>query len=439
MPKYNYVAMDAHGKETKGTLEVASQNEAIGRVKEMGLFPTKIVEIDKLREKPDKKGGAKAGGKPKAKGKGKGMSMNINIQIPGLSGRVKSKVLTTFTRQLATLVDAGLPLLRGLRVLEKQERNPTLKSIIAELALAIEGGSTFSEGLAQHPKVFNRLFVNMVKAGELGGVLEVVLNRLSEFMEKAQKIKGKVIAAMFYPVAVLVVATAILIVLMVKVVPAFRQVFEGMLEGRQLPAFTRLVLGVSEMVKDHIFYTACGVAVFCVLFRLFIATKLGRRLWDKFKLKMPVLGPVVSKVAISRFTRTLGTLVSSGVPILQALTIVKETAGNVIVANAVTSVHESVKEGETITAPLEASGVFPPMVISMVDVGEQTGALPEMLLKIADNYDDEVDNAVSAMTSLLEPIMIVFLAVIVGSIVIAMFLPLIDLMNNIGGDKGDKD
>jgi len=440
MPKYNYVAMDPHGKETKGTLEVASQNEAIGRVKEMGLFPTKIVEIDKTKEKPDKKGGAKpkVGGKKKAKG----LSTNINIKIPGLSGRVKSKVLTTFTRQLATLVDAGLPLLRGLRVLEKQERNQTLKGIIGELALSIEGGSTFSEGLAQHPKVFNRLFVNMVKAGELGGVLEVVLNRLSEFMEKAQKIKGKVIAAMFYPVAVLVVATAILMILMVKVVPAFRQVFEGMLEGRQLPAFTRLVLDISEAIKDHIVYTSGGVAVFVIIFMLFIRTKFGRRVFDKFKLKMPVIGPVISKVAISRFTRTLGTLVSSGVPILQALTIVKETAGNVIISNAVNAVHESVKEGETITAPLEASGVFPPMVISMVDVGEQTGALPEMLLKIADNYDDEVDNAVSAMTSLLEPIMIVFLAVIVGSIVIAMFLPLIDLMNNIGGTgggKGEKD
>jgi len=431
MPKYSYVAMDAHGKETKGTLEVGTQNEAIGRVKEMGLFPTRIVEIEKVKEKSERKA------KPGKAGK-KGGGMNINIKIPGLSGKVKSKTLTTFTRQLATLVDAGLPLLRGLRVLEKQERNPTLKNIISDLALSIEGGSTFSEALAQHPKVFNRLFVNMVKAGELGGVLEVVLTRLSEFMEKAQKIKGKIIAAMFYPVAVLVVATGILIILMVRVVPSFEQVFIGMAEGAQLPAFTRLVLGISRAVKDHILVTMGVLAVFVVLFTLFKRTKFGRRIWDKFKLKMPVIGPVVSKVAISRFTRTLGTLVSSGVPILQALTIVKETAGNVIVGNAVGAVHESVKEGETITAPLEASGVFPPMVISMVDVGEQTGALPEMLLKIADNYDEEVDNAVAAMTSLLEPIMIVFLAVIVGSIVIAMFLPLIALMNSVGGEGGKK-
>ena len=432
MPKYNYVAMDTHGKEQKGTLEVASQNEAIGRVKEMGLFPTKIVEIDKVKEKPEKKSkGAAAGAKTGAK---KGLS--FNIKIPGITGKVKNKILTTFTRQLATLVDAGLPLLRGLRVLEKQEKNPTLKSIISDLALSIEGGSTFSEGLAQHPKVFNRLYVNMVKAGELGGVLEVVLARLAEFMEKAQKIKGKVISAMFYPVAVLVVATAILIILMVKVVPSFEQVFTGMLEGAQLPAFTRMVLGISRAVKDNILVSLGVVVGVFILFKLFTMTKFGRRVFDKVKLKMPVLGPVISKVAISRFTRTLGTLVSSGVPILQALTIVKETAGNVIVSNAVSSVHESVKEGETITAPLEASGVFPPMVISMVDVGEQTGALPEMLLKIADNYDEEVDNAVAAMTSLLEPIMIVFLAVVVGSIVIAMFLPLIDLMNRVGDTSG---
>lgn len=436
MPKFSYVAMDSRGGESKGVLEVSNQNEAITRVKEMGLFPTKIVEVDKAAKGGKGAKGKKVKGKAKGKAKKaktkKGGSRQINIKIPFLGGRVKPKVLTTFTRQLATLVDAGLPLLRGLRVLEKQEKNPTLRGIIDQLAENIEGGSTFSEALAQHPKTFNRLFVNMVKAGELGGVLEVVLNRLAEFMEKAQKIKGKVVAAMFYPVAVLVVAVGILMILMVKVVPKFKEVFEGMLEGEDLPGFTRLVLGISDAIRGHFLVTVgCVVAVF-ILFLLAIKTKVGRKIWDLVKLKMPVLGPVINKVAISRFTRTLGTLVSSGVPILQALTIVKETAGNVIVSNAVSMVHESVKEGETITAPLEASGVFPPMVISMVDVGEQTGALPEMLLKIADNYDEEVDNAVAAMTSLLEPIMIVFLAVIVGSIVIAMFLPLITLMNKVG-------
>ncbi len=437
MPKFNYVALDQRGNETKGTFEVASQNDAIGRVKDMGLFPVKIVEADK----EPAKGKGKKGPAPKAGAKGGKKGVNINIKIPGLGSGVKPKVLTTFTRQLATLVDAGLPLLRGLRVLEKQERNPALKEILGKLAVSIEGGSTFSEGLAQHPKVFNRLFVNMVKAGELGGVLEVVLKRLAEFSEKAQKIKGKVKAALFYPIAVMFVAIGILLLLMVFVIPKFKEVFAGM--GVQMPAFTLFVMAMSDMIKNNILETLGVVAAVVVAFMLFIKTKFGRLLWDKTQLKLPAVGPVITKVAISRFTRTLGTLVSSGVPILQALTIVKETAGNMVIANAVNKIHESVKEGETITAPLEGSGVFPPMVCSMVDVGEQTGAMPEMLMRIADDYDEQVDNSVAAMTSLLEPIMIVFLAVIVGSIVIAMFLPLIAMINQLSGDdssggKGDK-
>ncbi len=432
MPKYDYTALDAPGKETKGSIEVASQNEAIGRVKEMGLFPTKIIEAERNKEKS---GGKKAKPAGKAGGKKKGGGLSLEIKIPGLSGKVKPKVLTTFTRQLATLVDAGLPLLRGLRVLEKQERNVTLKRILGDLALAIEGGSTFSEALAQHPKVFNRLFVNMVKAGELGGVLEVVLKRLAEFSEKAQKIKGKVKAALFYPVAVLFVAMGILALLLLFVIPRFKDVFANM--GVTMPWFTLFVLHISDTVRGHFLpVMGCVAGVVVVLLVIIKKTKSGRYLWDKFKLKGPPMGAVVSKVAISRFARTLGTLVSSGVPILQALMIVKETAGNVIIADAVTRVHESVKEGETITAPLEGSRVFPPMVVSMVDVGEQTGALPEMLLKIADTYDEEVANSVSAMTSLLEPIMIFFLAVVVGSIVIAMFLPLIAMISQMSGSGG---
>jgi type IV pilus assembly protein PilC len=449
MPKFNYVAMDSRGKETKGTLEVSNQNEAIGRLKEMGFFPTKVVEAEKVKEKSEKKpkkGAPAAAGEKKAK---KGFS----IKIPFIGGKVKPKVMTTFTRQLATLVDAGLPLLRGMRVLEKQERDPVLKDVIGQIAVGIEGGSTFSEALAQHPKVFNRLYINMVKAGELGGVLEVVLNRLAEFMEKAQKIKGKVVAAMFYPVAVMTVAMVILGVLMVFVVPRFESIFKDMLEGKPLPGFTRFVLEIANIVKSKSILVGeqapfglpafpgpviWGVIGAAILVRYLLKTKKGRWAWDKFSLIMPALGPVISKVAIARFTRTLGTLISSGVPILQALTIVKETSGNVIVGDAVAKVHESVKEGETITAPLDAANVFPPMVISMVDVGEQTGALPEMLMKIADTYEEEVDNAVSAMTSLLEPIMIVFLAVIVGSIVIALFLPLIELINQLGGEGEGK-
>ncbi len=433
MPNFTYVAMDSRGKETKGTLPAANQGEAINRLKEMGYFPTKVTEA----EKPKEKGADKKAAPAKKAAAGKGKSTRKPLNIPGFGSGIPPKVLTAFTRQLATLVDAGLPLLRGLRVLQKQEKNPSLKNILESLAMSIESGSTFSEGLAQHPKTFNRLFVNMVKAGELGGVLEVVLQRLSEFMEKAQKIKGKVVAAMFYPVAVLVVAVTILTVLMVFVVPKFKLIFADMLEGKPLPDFTNFVLGISELMASHFIASCLTMVGTFVGIKLFISkTKMGVRLWDRLQLNMPGVGPVLRKVAIGRFTRTLGTLVSSGVPILQALTIVKETAGNVIIGDAVSSVYASVKEGETITAPLEASRVFPPMVISMVDVGEQTGALPEMLMKIADNYDEEVDNAVSAMTSLIEPVMIVFLAVIVGSIVIALFLPLISLIDQLGQEGG---
>jgi type IV pilus assembly protein PilC len=444
MPVFTYEAMDAKGKPTKGTLEVANQNEALTRLKEMGFFPTKVVESDKGKDKDkDKKDakdgkGAPAAGKAGAKGKGKGGALQINIKIPGLGGKVGTKTLCTFTRQLATLVDAGLPLLRGLLVLQKQEKDPTLKEILGKLAQSIEGGSTFSEGLAQHPKVFNKLFVNMVKAGELGGVLEVTLTRLAEFAEKAEKIKGKVKAALFYPVAVLTVAVGIVALLMIVVVPKFEEIFKDMLGDQGLPEFTLLVLNISRFIQHNFLATMGIVAGVVIAFKLFVKTKFGNRLKDRVLLIMPVFGPVISKVAISRFTRTLGTLVSSGVPILQSLNIVRETSSNVIVAEAVQMIHDSVKEGETIVGPLEASKVFPPMVVSMVDVGEQTGALPEMLMKVADNYEEEVDNAVSAMTSLLEPIMIVFLAVVVGSIVIAMFLPLIKLMDSLGGSDSDK-
>ncbi|PAW86294.1 MAG: pilus assembly protein PilC [Pedosphaera sp. Tous-C6FEB] len=446
MPVFTYEAMDAKGKPVKGTLpDVANQNEALSRLKEMGFFPTKVVEADKGKDKKDSKdkdkGKKDAAGKGApagkgGKGKAKGGALQFNIKIPGLGGGVDTKTLCTFTRQLATLVDAGLPLLRGLLVLQKQERNPTLKEILGKLALSIEGGSTFSEGLAQHPKVFNKLFVNMVKAGELGGVLEVTLTRLAEFAEKAEKIKGKVKAALFYPVAVLTVAVGIVGLLMVVVVPKFEAIFKDMLGDEGLPDFTLLVLNISRFIQYNFIATAGIVAGFVISFKLFVRTKFGARVYDRFQLLVPVFGPVISKVAISRFTRTLGTLISSGVPILQSLNIVRETSSNIMFAEAVQMIHDSVKEGETIVGPLEASKIFPPMVVSMVDVGEQTGALPEMLMKVADNYEEEVDNAVSAMTSLLEPIMIVFLAVIVGSIVIAMFLPLIKLMDSLGG--GDK-
>ena len=425
MATFQYEAVNTQsGKTEKGELPAASQAEALARLQEMGLAPTKV-EQAKAAPKKAKRGAAK--GKKGAK-KGVG-AMEINI--PGLGGKVKEKHLTIFTRQLAQLTSAGLPLLSGLRVLEKQEKTPTLRRVLGELAEVIEGGGTFSEGLAQHTKVFNKLFVSMVKAGELGGVLEVVLDRLAVFMEKAMRIKGKVKAAMFYPVAVLVVAIVIMGVLMVFVIPKFKDVFEGGLVEGGLPKFTEIVLAISDTIKDRAVGTLSGMFATMFTFAMIGRTNYGRYILDKMSLLFPVIGPVVEKVAIARFARTLGTLINSGVPILQALNIVKDTSGNVVVSRAVQDVHDSVKEGETIVAPLEASRVFPPMVISMVDVGEKTGDMPQMLEKIADTYDEEVDRAVEALTSLIEPIMIVFLAVIVGGIVIAMFLPLIKLIENI--------
>jgi len=319
--------------------------------------------------------------------------------------------------------------------LNQEEKHPTLKAAVIDISSLVEGGSTFSEALYAHPKIFNKLYINMVKAGEIGGVLDVVLNRLADFQEKAQKIKGKVKAAMFYPVAVLIIATMILMGLMIFIVPKFQKIFEDMLEGEPMPAFTNFVLGISTILKDRfLLVLLAGVGIFIAL-KLWKKTTSGRQILDTFKLHMPVFGDLMRKNAISRFTRTLGTLLTSGVPILQALQIVKDTSGNYVLEQAVQHVHDAVKEGESVVAPLEASKVFPPMVVSMIDVGEQTGALPDMLMRIADSYDNEVDNAVQAITSLIEPLMIVFLAVIVGSIVIAMFLPLLSIIQKLSAAK----
>ena len=419
MPLFSYIAIDKEGKQKEGTLEVSSQNEAISRIKEMGFFPTQVAELKDTPEESKKRK------KDKAKKKGGG-----GFAIP----TVNTKELCTFTRQLAVLIDAGLPLMRGMSTLAKSSANPYFKGIINDIGETIGGGSTFSEALAKHPRIFDKLYVNMVKAGEIGGVLEIALNRLAEFQEKAESIKGKVKAAMFYPVAVMIVATIIVGVLMTFVIPKFKAIFADMLgEGEGLPAFTELVLAISDTIKNNVGAVIGGAIALFIVFKLIVnKTKAGRWVWDKFKLHMPALGPLVRKIAIARFSRTLGTLISSGVPILQALSIVKETAGNVHLTNAIDKVYDAVKEGETITKPLEGSGIFPPMVVSMIDIGEETGALPEMLVKVADVYEEEVDNAVSALTSLLEPVMICFLAVVVGSIVIAMFLPLIKMMDKLG-------
>ena len=424
MSSYGYEAVDAGGLKFQGKLDVADQTEALRRIKEMGLFPTRVTAPTPFRRRA---------------GRAWTVPRIVKWRIQPLRGSIKPAVLTVFTRQLATLIEVGMPLMRGLRILQEQTGNHALKRVITDVAATIEGGGTLTEALAAHPRVFNPLYVNMVKAGEMGGVLEVVLRRQAEFMEKALKIKGKIKAAMFYPVTVLMVATAILALLTVYVIPRFQAIFDGLLNGRPMPAFTMLVLKISDGFKNHFLMVGTVGLALAFMLPIFIRTRPGRQFFDRFKLIMPGVGAICRKVVLSRFARTLGTLLGNGVPILQALTIVRQTVGNVIVGDVIANIHDSVKEGGSIAGPLKDSRIFPVMVSGMVDVGEQTGALPDMLMRIADTSDEEVDNVVSAMTSLLEPVMIIFLAIVVGSIVIAMFLPLLAIITDpdiVGGGAG---
>ena len=385
MPKYQYTALDHKGDQKTGSLEANSEAEAMEAIRAHGLYPTQIVEAGKGKIQQTPAAKKKAKGAKKQKGK--------------LGGKIKAKALMIFTRQLATLIDAGLPLLQSLNVLAKQEANPNLRVTIEALGDSVQGGSTFSEALAQHPRIF-------------------------------------VISAMVYPSIVLFIAVGIVIFLMLVIVPKFKAMFAE--QNQELPGISEFVFGISDWFMAAPFFVPNAVilaAVVAILYAVFTAmskTPNGRRKIDSALLTMPVIGNVQSKSAIARFARTFGTLVTSGVPILQALTITKDTAGNMIVGDAIGLIHDSVKEGESVVTPMSSSKLFPPMVISMVDVGEETGQLPDMLLKIADVYDDEVDNAVGAMTSMLEPIMIVFLAVVVGGIVFAMFLPLLQVIEKMG-------
>jgi type IV pilus assembly protein PilC len=425
MARFNYVALDARGQEASGLLEAASSSAAISQLRQSGYFPTSVIEEAIISSDGKEARGRTATvartTKPRAK---KGIVLFQRR-------KVKSKILMIFTRQLATLIEAGLPLLRSLNVLTKQERDKVMKKTIDRLADSVQSGSTFSDALALHPKIFNDLFVSMIKAGEVGGVLELVLTRLSEFQEKAAKIKNKIISAMVYPIIVLTMAMGILVFLLVFIVPRFQVIFQDLLGDKPLPPVTRFVLGVSDFMQHQGLVLLGAVVAIVVIYNFVGRTRRGRLAIDNLKLRMPLFGNLNRKTAISRFARTLGTLVTSGVPILQALNITRETAGNAAIALALARVHDCVKEGESIVQPLEASKMFPPMVVSMVDVGEETGKLPEMLLKIAEVYDDEVDNAVAALTSMLEPIMIVVLAVIVGTIVLALFTPLISIITTL--------
>jgi len=418
MPLFAYSAVDAQGKTHQGTLEANSAADAATAIKKKGQFPTNISETT-----------AAASGKAA----GKGFSFKFSLGGGGGTGKVPSKTLTVFTRQLSTLISAGLPLLRSLRTLGKQEKDANLKKIMLGLSESVEGGTTFSEALTQHPKAFNKLYVNMVKAGELGGVLEIVLTRLAEFAEKSQRIKGKVTSAMVYPLVVLTIAVGIVTFLMLFIVPKFEEIFKDMLGGRPLPFITQMVMDLSRFIQGNFLLIAGGIVVGVFATRFAMNVPGIAAAVDSYKLKIPLFGDMLTKTSVARFSRTLGTLVSSGVPILQALNITRDTAGNLRVSKAVESIHDNVKEGESMVTPMEVSGIFPPMVVSMVQVGEETGQLPDMLTKVADVFEEEVDNAVSGLTSLLEPVMIVLLALVVGTIVVALFLPLITIIQDLTG------
>lgn len=433
MPKFRYVAMDPKGREVEGMIDADNETRALSAIKEKGLFPTSVTDMSGGRGGARRPTRGMASSKVPSKSQG---GMGREIKLPGFlgkmtQGKVASKQIMLFTRQLATLVDAGLPLLKSLHVLQRQEKVPQFRAALQGMAESVEGGSTFAEALAQYPNVFTQFYINMVKAGEASGALQAILTRLAEFMEKSQKIKNKVKGAMVYPMVVLVMAVVILAVLMVFVIPKFKEIFDDLLQGRGLPLLTQMVIGASEFMIKQWYIGLIVIVALVFSFKTLSKTATGQQALDRIKLKIPVFGTLLQKTAIGNFSRTLGTLLTGGVPILQALNIVREVTNNAVLSKAVATVHDSVKEGETIVVPLEASGVFPSMVVSMIQVGEETGALPEMLMKIAETYDDEVDTAVEALTSVIEPIMIILLAVIVGTIVIAMFLPLVSIIGNL--------
>ena len=439
MATFQYIAKDSSGQEKRGMVEAGDRSGAIAAIRAQGLMPTALGEV-KGASAPQP---AKKSGKPAAKAakSAKGGSLNkeikINFRMPKfLQGKIKTKVLTQFTRQLATLVNAGLPLMRGIEVLKRQMRDPQMLDALNGISENIAAGGTFSESLSAYPKIFDRLYINMVKAGEAGGVLEVVLGRLAEFAEKSEKIKNKVKGAMIYPIVVLVAAVGITAFLLVAVIPKFQQVFNDMLGGAALPAVTQYVIEASEFVQHNGLQIFAAVVALVIIKKIIGKTEKGAYFFDALTLKMPVTGTLAQRSAVSRFTRTLGTLLSSGVPILQSLTIVRDTTGNRVLMKAIQNVHDSVKEGESMTQPLSQCKVFPPMVTSMVEVGEETGALAEMLTRIANTYDDEVDNAVAGMTAAIEPALIIVLAVVVGTIVIAMFLPMVKIIGSVSGAGG---
>jgi type IV pilus assembly protein PilC len=355
---------------------------------------------------------------------------DIQIRIGGKKG-VSVKDLCVFTRQFATMVNAGLPLVQCLEVLGRQQPKAHFKLAIQQVMMEVEGGATLSESMAKHPHIFGELYVNLIAAGEAGGILDVILQRLAVFLEKNDALQRKVKGALTYPAIVLFVATGACIFMLIGVIPVFAKMFSDF--GGELPAPTRIVMGMSDFLRNNWYFLLAGLAAFIFAFKRFRATEKGELLTDRALLRFPIIGNVVRKGAVSRFTRTLGTLIGSGVPILQGLEITAKTAGNKVLQNAIDATARSISQGDTIAEPLKASGVFPPMVVQMIGIGEQTGALDEMLSKVADFYDDEVDAAVEALTAAIEPVMIVVMGTMVGGMLIAMYLPMFKMASVVGG------
>ncbi len=401
MATFHWQGVSPRGETIQGEMQAASREAVISRLRSQRIRPVP----ERIREK------------------GKGLEREI--KIPGLGEKVKPKDIMLFTRQLSTMIDAGLPIVQGLDVLAQQSQNKTFAKVLRQIKQDVEGGETFAESLKKHPKIFDELYTNMVVAGEVGGILDTILTRLAAYMEKAVKLKAKIKGAMIYPASIVTVAVIVTAILLIYVIPIFADMFASF--GKALPLPTQIAVNLSYMTVAYLQYIVAAVIALIVGLRMISRTKKGRFVLDSILLKLPIFGDLFRKAAVARFTRTLGTLLSSGVSILDALIITAKTAGNKVVEKAILGARQSIIEGKTLTAPLIASQIFPPMVCQMINVGETTGALDAMLAKIADFYDEEVDSAVSNLTALMEPLVIVFLGVVIGGLVIAMYMPIFQL------------
>ena len=402
MPEYKWVGETKKGKTIRGELEAADEKIARLQLKRRNL------KIKKIKKKP------------------KDLFAKVSFMQP----KITSKDLVIFTRQFSTMIDAGLPLVQGLTILTEQMENKTFKRILKQVVTDVEGGASLAESLQKHPKVFDSLFVNLVAAGEVGGILDTILQRLATHIEKAQKLKSRIKSAMTYPAIVVAIAILVVSVIMIFVIPVFESLFKDF--GSALPLPTQIVVNISRFTKNNIHYMIGGFIILIFAFRKYKGTKTGRKQVDSVSLKLPVFGPLLKKVAVASFTRTLGTMIASGVPIISAMEIVAKTSGNVVLEEVIMDVRSSIAEGQPITEPLSENEIFPNMVVQMIGVGEATGALETMLEKIADFYDDEVDAAVDALTSMLEPLLMVFLGGTIGGLVVAMYLPIFKMAAAMG-------